>query len=113
MSNIGTRIKQLRMNLDLTLEALAERIGASKSYIWDIENGKLPRPSAEKVFALARALHVTMEELVNDEFTNELNDLIESSTFIRYPLLSNENKKTINNLVDVWTKNPNPPITER
>ena len=57
MANVlGAKIKELRKHKGLTLEQLAEKIGSGKSYIWEIENKGVKRPSAEKLAAIAKEL---------------------------------------------------------
>jgi transcriptional regulator with XRE-family HTH domain len=65
-SILGGKIKRHREALGLKLEELADRIGSTKSYVWELENKEGVRPSAEKVFRLAEALDVTAEYLMDD-----------------------------------------------
>ena len=68
----GDRIKERRLALDLTLDELAQATSSSKSYIWELENKNPPRPSAEKLSAIAKALEVTVDWLLgSDEQTLE------------------------------------------
>jgi transcriptional regulator with XRE-family HTH domain len=60
----GERIKQLRLERELTLDQLAQATESSKSYIWELENKNPPRPSAEKLAAIATALGVTVDFLI-------------------------------------------------
>jgi len=60
----GERIKALRTARGLTLEQLAQATGSSKSYIWELENKNPPRPSAEKLSAIASVLGVTVDYLL-------------------------------------------------
>ena len=73
MISLGNKVKQERKLLGLTLQALGDLCGMSKSSVWEIENDRVPRPSAESVFSLSRALGVSMEYLMS-------NDLIEPSS---------------------------------
>lgn len=59
----GERIKTLRIGRRLTLDALATESGVSKSYLWELENKNPPRPSADKLSAIAAALGVTVDYL--------------------------------------------------
>jgi transcriptional regulator with XRE-family HTH domain len=59
----GARIKELRTKKQLTLDQLAQETGSAKSYIWELENKNPPRPSAEKLSAIAKALDVTVDYL--------------------------------------------------
>lgn len=43
---LGTLVRRRRLELDLTLDELAERIGKVKSYVWGIENERRVPPDA-------------------------------------------------------------------
>jgi transcriptional regulator with XRE-family HTH domain len=72
----GDRIKERRTALKLTLEQLAQATDSSKSYIWELENKNPPRPSAEKLSAIAKALDVTVDWLMgaDDQTLDEAED---------------------------------------
>lgn len=59
------RIKEIRKARGLTVEALADRAGLSKSYLSELENGK-KNANAPRIEAIARALGVTPFELIDD-----------------------------------------------
>jgi|TARA_Y100000296_G_scaffold41930_1_gene48332 transcriptional regulator with XRE-family HTH domain len=61
---MGLRIKDRRKAMKLSLDALAARSGLSKSYIWEIENGKNKNPTIRTAFTLARALGWSLSEIV-------------------------------------------------
>ncbi len=74
-STVGARIKLYRADLGLSLSQLAEAAGVSKSYLSSLESREVDkRPSANVLFRLAKALGVTMAELLGQEvnFTEEL-----------------------------------------
>ena len=60
------KVNEERERLQLSLEDLAKRIGSTKSYMWELENRDVSRPSAEKVFKLAEVFGVTAEYLLDD-----------------------------------------------
>lgn len=62
-AKFGARIKELRTEKKMTLDQLAAATVSSKSYIWELENKNPPRPSAEKLSAIAKALGVTVDYL--------------------------------------------------
>jgi transcriptional regulator with XRE-family HTH domain len=72
----GDRIKERRTALKLTLDQLAQATDSSKSYIWELENKNPPRPSAEKLSAIAKALDVTVDWLMgaDDQTLDEAED---------------------------------------
>ncbi len=72
-SEVAYRVKQLRGDLELTQEALAERAGISRNQIQNIErghgtggNGRVTNMSMEHVYRLAYALEVPPIVLLPD-----------------------------------------------
>ena len=63
---LGEKIRAQRKRLKLTLDQLAEKTGSSKSYIWELENRPVVRPSAEKIARIAEVFGVTVEFLLDD-----------------------------------------------
>ncbi|MBL28270.1 MAG: transcriptional regulator [Rhodospirillaceae bacterium] len=96
----GDRIKALRTERGLTLDQLAQATGSSKSYIWELENKNPPRPSAEKLSAIASALGVTVDYLLGaDEQTL---DTAEDTAFFRqYSRMSEETRRQIREMARI------------
>ncbi len=61
---IGKRIRALRNERGMTLDALAEILGRATSYVSGIENGKKD-PKLNELQTIARALGVELDELLN------------------------------------------------
>jgi transcriptional regulator with XRE-family HTH domain len=66
--DIGYKIKEYRNMRDLTITALAEKIGTTRSYMSDIEHSKRT-PSFEMITKIADALNIATNDLFvsNDE----------------------------------------------
>lgn len=64
-SKLGIKINELRRQKGLTLEQLAQATDSSKSYMWEIENKEVARPSAEKLDRIAEVLGVTASFLID------------------------------------------------
>ncbi|MDP3907542.1 helix-turn-helix domain-containing protein [Novosphingobium sp.] len=64
-STLGQKVHNLRRGKGLTLDQLAQATGSSKSYMWEIENKPVARPSAEKLARIAEVLGVTAEFLID------------------------------------------------
>jgi transcriptional regulator with XRE-family HTH domain len=63
--SVGDQIRRFREERGLNLSQLAERSGVSKGYLWALENEpSARRPSAETLYAVARALGVTIADLM-------------------------------------------------
>ena len=63
---MSIRLKILRKKLGVTLEALAEKSGMTKSYLSKVERG-LNTPSIAAALKLAKALNVKVEELFSED----------------------------------------------
>ncbi len=63
-ADVSTRIREARAASGLTLRGLAARIDVSASLISQIEHGKA-RPSVNTLYALARELHVSLDDLLH------------------------------------------------
>lgn len=61
---LGRRLRQLRSDRNVTLTDLAEETGISASTLSRLEAG-LRRPTLEQLLPLARAYHVTLDDLVD------------------------------------------------
>ncbi|NEE04655.1 helix-turn-helix domain-containing protein [Phytoactinopolyspora halotolerans] len=61
---VGSRLKRLRQQREITLTDLAEETGISTSTLSRLEAG-LRRPTLEQLLPLARAYGVTLDELVD------------------------------------------------
>lgn len=65
-SAFGARLRRLREAKGLTLQQVADAVGCTKAYIWELEKKPGQRPTAERVQALARVLGVTMEDIMGE-----------------------------------------------
>lgn len=103
MSNLlGDKIRKLRKDKGLTLDALAELSGASKSYIWELENKNPPRPSAEKLSKIAESLGTTMEFLLDTEGNVMQEDATHAHFFREYKRLDTKAQEKIRKMVEMW-----------
>jgi len=64
---LGAKIRAERKRLKLTLDELAQKTDSSKSYIWELENRPVVRPSADKISKIAEVFGVTVEYLLDDD----------------------------------------------
>lgn len=65
-SAFGARLRRLREAKKLTLQQVADAVGCTKAYIWELEMRDGQRPTAERVQALAKVLGVTMEDVMGE-----------------------------------------------
>ena len=62
----GLRLRRLREAKKLTLQQVADAVGCTKAYIWELEKKPGQRPSAERIQAIAKILGVTMGDLMGE-----------------------------------------------
>ena len=60
---MGSKIKEERNRLNLTLEAFSEQIGISRNYLWEIEAGR-KAPALNTLYNLSVALNVSVDYLL-------------------------------------------------
>ena len=65
-SAFGARLRRLREAKKLTLQQVADAVGCTKAYIWELEMKDGQRPSAERIQAIAKVLGVTMEDVMGE-----------------------------------------------
>ncbi len=99
---MGEKIKTLRKKKNLTLDGLAEASGSSKSYIWELENKNPPRPSGEKVAAIAAALDVTADYLLDINGELDVRNAVDEAFFREYAQMPDDTKDKIRAMVRVW-----------
>jgi transcriptional regulator with XRE-family HTH domain len=66
LDDIGTRLRQGRNDVGISVRELARKAGVSASLVSQIENGKA-RPSVATLYALVQHLNLTVDELFEDD----------------------------------------------
>lgn len=64
---IGQRIKQLRLQKQLTLSELAEKAGVAKSYLSSIERNLQSNPSVQFLEKISAVLDISVQSLIHQE----------------------------------------------
>ena len=100
ITSIGIKINMLRKEKGYTLDDLATLADSSKSYIWELENKHPPRPSAEKLAKIAKALGVTVDYFIDDEVTQE--DAKDRVFYRKYRQMNPEVKEKFRKMIEVW-----------
>jgi len=89
----GARLRRLREAKKLTLQQVADAVGCTKAYVWELEMKEGQRPSAERVQALAKVLGVTMEDIMGEPFQEAPEASPEDVRFFRvYAGMTDEEK---------------------
>lgn len=101
---LGTKIRQLRKEKELSLDQLAALAETSKSYLWELENRDAANPTMDKVAKIAEKLGVTAEFLFGDEVTDPSEDVADKAFFRKYQKLPTPTKKQIQDILKVIQK---------
>lgn len=70
----GKKVRELRKSNNLTMRELAEKSGTASSYISDLENGRIKKPSADKLDRIAGVLGVSIDYLLGKKKVFDLTD---------------------------------------
>jgi len=65
------KLKQTRIDRNLTLEFVAEQGNTTERYLRDLESGRKFNPSAAILFGIAQSLSVPMETLITQDTQEE------------------------------------------
>jgi transcriptional regulator with XRE-family HTH domain len=102
-ATLSDKIKHLRKEKEWSLDDLAREAGASKSYLWELENRPERKPSAEKLTNIAGALGVTTEYLL-DENASFDDAQMKEAFFRQFNRLEEQDKRRVMDLIKTWGK---------
>lgn len=92
-SAFGARLRRYREAKGLTLQQVADKVGCTKAYIWELEMKEGQRPTAERIQAIAKVLGVTMEDVMGVPMQQAPNSSPEDVIFFReYGGMTDEEK---------------------
>ena len=101
-SVFGARLRRLREAKGLTLQQVADAVGCTKAYIWELEMKEGQRPTAERVHGLAKVLGVTMEDVMGTPLREVPEASPEDVQFFReYAGMSDEEKDRYRQLLQI------------
>lgn len=104
ISDIGINIKRIRLKKNMSGRALSLKANINPSTVCNIEIGKSATLKADNLKLIAKALNVSVNELVGNDNIEKTNDIIEMLSFINRDMvleldnieLSKEEKEMIN-----------------
>lgn len=103
----AVRLRESRERKGLSLQKLADKIGASKAHIWDLEKGRTTNPSLEILVGLSRALDVSIANLVGEDTEQTPNNGDTIAMFRDLQTLSDSDRETIKLMMDRLRIRPN------
>lgn len=105
MATLSEKLKAKRAEAGKSLEVLARDAGLSKSYLWELENRESPRPSLDKLQAIAGALNIDVAFFIDDTIEDLEEDHRDRQFFRNYAKLRPETKEQLRVILDALKKN--------
>ena len=68
--SLAEQLRVLRAERKVSLQTVADAVGATKPHVWELEKGKTKNPSLELLKQFSRFYGVTIEHLAGDESPN-------------------------------------------
>ena len=101
---LGEKIKDFRTRKNLSLQELADRVGASKAHIWELETGRARNPTLDLVTKLASCFGVGVADLIgeNPNSATENPELV--AMFRDFKGLNEDDRKTVQTMLDHFHK---------
>ncbi len=104
MATLREKLKAKRAEKGKSLDALAKDAGLSKSYLWELENRQSPRPSLDKLQAIAGALDIDVAFFMDDSIEDLQEDLKDRQFFRNYSKLKPETKEQLRVILEALKK---------
>jgi transcriptional regulator with XRE-family HTH domain len=79
--SLAAKLRELRIRKGMSLQQVADNVGASKAHVWDLETGKSTNPSLDLLKNLSRCFEVSVADLVGE---NPASDSEESEVVAMY-----------------------------
>ena len=98
---LGTRIKNKRLEKNLTQEQLAEKVDLSAVYIGQIERGER-KMTIQTLVKLANVLETSIEELLSDSTEGNLNAKLNELLEVAKKLDISDLDKVINMIKEMY-----------
>lgn len=107
MNDLGIRIADLRKINNYTMQELADRCNISKSYINDIEKGRV-NPSLDTLTSIAKALNTTVSYLLGEDNNDKSRIVTKAYHNLDTAGLSDEDIKKVEDYIEFLKQKYNP-----
>ena len=98
--SLAARLKEQRIKKGMSLQDVADAVGASKAHIWDLETGRAKNPTIELLIKLAKAFSVSVADLIGENPAGEGEDSILLAMYRELQDLSPRDREAIQKMVD-------------
>jgi len=101
-SKLGQKLRDLRKQRSLSLDAFAQQAKISKSYLWELENRDAPNPTADKIAAIASVFGLPSTYFVDDSVDAPQESHLDQVFFREYVKLGPDSKQQLHKIMKTF-----------
>lgn len=98
--SFAVKMRELRIKKGMSLQDVADKVGASKAHIWDLETARSKNPSIELVIKLANNFGVSVSELIGENPAGENESSRALGMYRELKELSDKDLELIQQMID-------------
>jgi transcriptional regulator with XRE-family HTH domain len=100
LMSIATKLKELRLRKAMSLQAVADAVGASKAHIWDLETERAKNPTIELLVKLSRCFDVSVAEIIGENPDGEDESTEMTAMYRDLKDLTDQDRETIKMMME-------------
>lgn len=98
--SLAARLKEQRVKSGMSLQEVADTVGASKAHIWDLETGRAKNPTIELLTGLAKAYKCGVADLIGENPAGENEDTAILAMYRELQDLTPKDREAIQGMID-------------
>jgi len=104
--DIGERLFSLRQKTEESLQDVADKVGASKAHVWELEKGRSKNPSFDLVRKLAKHFGVSIEVMTGEAEEPDQKDLKIAQMNRNFEALSKRDRAVVEQMIETMASKP-------
>ncbi|MER8577649.1 helix-turn-helix domain-containing protein [Mesorhizobium sp. M1423] len=101
---LAERIAELRRSRDESLQDVADKVGVTKTHIWELERGRTKNPSLSVIQGLADHFGVSIASLVDEDIDADDADQQLAKMFRLAADLEPEERRTVDDMIQSFLR---------
>ncbi len=104
--DIGERLFSLRQKTEESLQDVADKVGASKAHVWELEKGRSKNPSFDLVRKLAKHFGVSIEVITGEAEEPDQKDVKIAQMNRNLEALSERDRAVVEQMIKTMASKP-------
>ena len=104
--DIGERLFSLRQKTEESLQDVADKVGASKAHVWELEKGRSKNPSFDLVRKLAKHFGVSIEVMTGEAEEPDQKDVKIAQMNRNLEALSERDRAVVEQMIKTMASKP-------